>query len=317
MQNPGLNSTAVWLFLLLVPWKLVSADDTQPASPRVHSPLPPPAFQPDRSGGYTFDTGLLRGRLHHAGKPLGLTEVVHLPSGRTLSGAYGLLSPYRVFSGHHRYGTAAWDWPATTRLLDAGTVEVRWAAAPDRPFELRTLYRWLDPTTIQTEVAVIAERALPEFEIFLASYFDGAFADPSVYVAGHPLTGNRPGLLPARKEFGDWQMFPRDAAAVPWIQDGRWRLEPHPVEWTMLPQLAAPLAVRRAEGIGLIGVLMAPASDCFAIATPYAGENHYSIYLSLFGHDLTAGLERTAKARLVIGPALPDAEIIEHYGQFP
>ena len=43
-------------------------------------------------------------------------------------------------------------------------------------------------------------------------------------MVGHPQTDNRPGLLPARKEFGDWQMFPRDAAAVPWIQDGRWRL---------------------------------------------------------------------------------------------
>ena len=80
--------------------------------------------------------------------------------------------------------------------------------------------------------------------------------------------------------------------------------------------MAAPLAVRRAEGIGLVGILMAPAQDCFAIATPYAGETHYSIYLSLFGHDLKAGQERKATARLVIGPALPDAEIIERYGRF-
>ena len=317
MQRQGLNSTARLLFLLLAPLKLVGADDPPAASPPVHHQLPPPAFQPDNSGGYTFDTGVLRGRLHHAGKALGLTEVVHLPSGRTLSGPYGLLSPYRVFSGNHRYGTAAWDWPATTRQLDAGTVEVRWAAEQERPFELRTVYSWADPTTIQAEVTVIAEQALPTFEVFLASYFDGAFADPSVYVVGHPQTDNRPGLLPARNEFGDWQMFPRDAAAVPWIQDGRWRIEPHPVEWAILPPLAAPLAVRRAEGAGLIGVLTAPAQDCFAIATPYAGETHYSIYLSLFGHDLTAGQERKAKARLVIGPALPDTEIIERYGRFP
>ena len=81
--------------------------------------------------------------------------------------------------------------------------------------------------------------------------------------------------------------------------------------------MAAPLAVRRAEGAGLIGVLMAPASDCFAIATPYAGEAHYSIYLSLFGRDLKIGQQQKAKARLVICPTLPDAGIIERYGRFP
>jgi hypothetical protein len=201
--------------------------------------------------------------------------------------------------------------------LDDKTVEIHWAAEAQRPFEMRAVYRWPNPATVEVEFAVKAQHELPAFEVFLASYFDGAFADPSVYVVGHPQTENRPGLLLARKEFGDWQMFPRDAAAVPWIQDGRWQIEPHPVAWSILPQLAAPLAVRRAEGIGLIGVLMAPASDCFAIATPYAGETHYSIYLSLFGHDLLAGQERTAKARLVISPALPDAEIIERYGRFP
>jgi hypothetical protein len=301
------------LAFLVVPLIQVGADELVLVDKRL-SPL---AVNPDGSGGYTFDTGMLRGRLHHAGKALGLTEVVHLPSGQSLSGPYGLLSPYRVFSGNHRYGTAAWDWPATTRPLDDKTVEIHWAAAPERPFAMRGIYRWPNPVTVEVEFTVEARRELPAFELFLASYFDGAFADPFVYVTGHPETGNRPGLCPARKAFGDWQMFPRDAAAVPWIQDDRWRLEPHPVAWSILPQLAAPLAVRRAEGAGLIGVLMAPASDCFAIATPYAGETHYSIYLSLFGHDLTAGQERKATARLVIGPGLPDAEIIERYGRFP
>ena len=143
MQSQGLNSTAELLFLLLAPLKLVGADGPPPARPPVHHQLPPSTFQPDSSGGYTFDNGVLRGRLHHAGKALGLTEVVHLPSGGTLSCPYGLLSPYRVFSGII-LATAPPPgiWPATTRLLDAGTVEVRWAAEPERPFELRMVYRW-------------------------------------------------------------------------------------------------------------------------------------------------------------------------------
>jgi hypothetical protein len=313
MKRPWLRVAFTALAFLVVPLKQAGADELSLVDHRL-SPL---AVNPDGSGGYTFDTGIIRGRLHHAGKALGLTEVVHLPSGRSLSGPYGLLSPYRVFSGNRRFGDAAWDWPSTTRLLDDTTVEIRWAAAPERPFELHAVYRWPNPVTVEAEFTVKAQPEMPAFELFLASYFDGAFTDPFVYVTGHPETQNQPGLLPARKEFGDWQMFPRDAAAVSLVTDGRWQIEPHPVDWAILPRLAAPLAVRRAGGAGLLGALMASAADCFAVSTPYTGETHYSIYLSLFGHDLPAGQERRAKARLVISKELSDAEIIERYGRFP
>ena len=313
MKRPWLRVAFTALAFLVVPLKQMDADELSLIDHR----LSPPAVNPDGSGGYTFDTGIIRGRLHHAGKALGLTEVVHLPSGQSLSGPYGLLSPYRVFSGNQRFGNAAWDWPSTARLLDDKTVEVHWAAEAERPFELRAVYRWPNPATVEVEFTVKARREMPAFELFLASYFDGAFADPFVYVTGHSETENQPGLLPARKEFGDWQMFPRDEAAVSFIKDGRWRIEPHPVDWAILPRLATPLAVRRAEGAGLMGVLMASAADCFAVSTPYTGETHYSIYLSLFGHDLPAGQERRAKSRLVISKELSDAEIIERYRRLP
>jgi hypothetical protein len=313
----GLSAAAA--ALLLAPFILAEARAEEPTGPTSASPArrATHGFTVDANEGYGFDTGVLRGTLRADGKALGLTTVVHVPSGKAVSGPYGLLSLYRVFSGNHRFGTAAWDWPSTARLLDLGAVEVHWPADAERPFDLRAVYRWHDAATLDTTISVTPERALPAFEVFLASYFDGSFADPFVYVSNPPETDHRPALLLARQAYGDWQMFPRNDAAVAIIRDGRWEIEPHPVEWAILPRLAAPLAVRRAAGSGLVGVLMAPAADCFAIATPYVGETHYSVYLSLFGYDLTAGQTRHAKARFVIGEALSDAELIKLHQRLP
>jgi len=41
-------------------------------------------FTAKEDGGYEFDTGILRGRLRDAGKCLGLTSAVHVPTGTTL-----------------------------------------------------------------------------------------------------------------------------------------------------------------------------------------------------------------------------------------
>ena len=82
---------------------------------------------------------------------------------------------------------------------------------------------------------------------------------------------------------GDWQMFPRDEDAAQMITDGRWRYPPSPVAWKIGPRLAAPLGVRRDARSGLTALVMAPAEDCFAVATPYGHDNHRSLYLSLLG----------------------------------
>ncbi|MBM4027537.1 MAG: hypothetical protein FJ280_19340 [Planctomycetes bacterium] len=273
------------------------------------------AFVPNDKGEYTFDTGVLRGTLRAGGKSLGLSSVVHVPSGTRLDRSMGLLSHYRVFTTGQRYGAGGWDWPSTARLLPDGAVQVTWPAA-DRPFEMGALYRWKDPQTIDVETTVTARRDVSGFEVFLASYFAQSFASPFVYVGGHTETHDRPGLLLARRSFGDWQMFPRDAQIVPLIHDGRWKIEPHPVDWAIMPRLAAPLCLRRTTADGLTAILMAPPTDCFAISTPYEGETHYSLYLSLFGRDLKAGQTAKARARLAIAAGIPDEQIIAFYRQY-
>ena len=83
-----------------------------------------------------------------------------------------------------------------------------------------------------------------------------------------------------------------------------------------MPPLVHPLAVRRAPATGLTAVLMAPPGDCFAISTPQQSDPHDSLYLSLFGRDLSAGETAHARARLLIAPRLSQDEILNAWKNY-
>ena len=274
------------------------------------------AFTAKEDGGYGFDTGILRGGLREAGKGLGLTSAMHVPTGTTLNGAYGILSYYRVFTTNKRYGTAAWSWPGTSKLLPDGAVQVTWPEADDRPFEMAAIYRFHDSSTLDVETIVRPGKDLSKFEVFLASYFHEAFPLPQVYVGASPEAEGKPAFLTAKKSFGDWQMFPRNDDVVPIIRDGRWQKEPNPVDWKIMPAMAKPIALRRGSDAAPTAILMAPPDDCFAIATPYEGEGHYSMYFSLFGRDIKAGQTARARLRLVVTNTASDREILDLYRKY-
>lgn len=267
-------------------------------------------FKAADDGGFTFDTGTLRGKLRAGGKSVGLTEVVHVPSGMRLDRSQGLFSHYRVFTRGKRYGGGAWDWPSTATLRPDGAVEVLFRPADGRPIELKAVYRWSDAATLDLETAVRAVADLPGFESFLACYFTEGFTNALAYVQPAPGANPAPRFLAAEQSAGDWQMFPRDAAAAALIQDGRWQFEPNPVAWVLRPFLDRPLAIRRAPAANLSAVIMAPSTDCFAVASPFETEGHYSTYLSLFGRDLKAGETARARARLVLATAAPDSTCV-------
>ncbi|NLH75197.1 MAG: hypothetical protein GX456_19300 [Verrucomicrobia bacterium] len=278
--------------------------------------LPGRVFRPAADGGFEFDTGVLRGRLAKGAKPLGLTDVVHVPSGARLDGSNGLLSHYRVFTRGKRYGGGAWDWPCKVQQLSDAVVEIVWPAEePERPFELRARYEWLSPTRIELRTTVVPTARLEAFEAFLASYCSPAFTNAMVWAKDGGDAGAVPVLKHALKAAGDWQMFARDELAREVIMDGRWKLPPNPVDWAVYPVLAKPVGVRRAESLGLSFVLVGTPRDCFAIATPHESEGHYSMYLCLWGRDMEAGRSATTRTRLelvsgdvnaVVGPLFDD-----------
>ena len=195
-------------------------------------------------------------------------------------------------------------------------MEVRWPAADGRPFEMWAVYRLSGTATLDLETGVRAVADIAKFESFLASYFEKRFTSCRVHVKGHEKTKGRPGFLAADPTFGTWLMAPRDADAVRIIQDGRWKIEPSPVDWAILPEMDRPLSLRRDAASGVTVVVMARPEDCFAVATPHETEPHYSLYLSLFGRDLKAGEEARAHARLLVLVSPGDEQILEAYEAF-
>jgi len=282
------------------------------------------AFTSNDKGEYVFDTSVLRGKLRPEGKSLGLSSVIHVPSGVRLNGRYGIFSFYRIFTTNKRYGHAAWDWPSVSKLLPDGGVQIVWPEGKDHPFEITATYRLTEETTVDLETTVKAQKDLQQFEVFLASYFHESFPAPYIYAKSYPETKAKLGFMPAEKSFGNWQMFPRDRNVLQIIRDGRWEKEPNPVKWSIMPNLSAPVSVRRNEEANLAVILMAPRDDCFAISTPYRGEGHYSLYLSLFGRDVKAGEKVRSHCRFVVVPkgvskrntAISDQQILELYQKY-
>lgn len=259
---------------------------------------------------FRFDTGALRGTLRAKGRSAGLGPVFDCRTGTNLTSSMGLFSHYRLLDRENRYGTGAWDWASAATLLPDGAVEARWTADAAHPFDLAAVYRWASSNALDVTTRVTARKDLRRFESFLASYFAG-FADARVYAQGSPAA-----FVPADQTSGVWQMFPRDAAAVDWIRDGRWTRPPNPVEWAIRPCFAGALGIRRDAASGWTALVMARPSDCFAVATPHSAEGHRSLYLSLFGRDLKAGESISAPARLVLARDLSESAAIALYEEW-
>ena len=274
------------------------------------------AFAAGEQGAYTFDTGLLRGTLCAGGKSSGLTSVVHIPTGTRLEKGSGIFGYYRLLATNHRYGRMGWDLPGTSRLLVDGAVEITLPVAEDRPFELVAVYRWASPGALDLETIVKPSADLSNFEVFLASYFSESLPSPYVCAQSGSGQSGREGFLLAERSYGDWLMFPRDKGLLPMIGDGRWTKEPYPVTWTVMPRLQIPLAFRRGGDSAPVAVLMAPRQDCCAVSTPYEGESHYSLYLSLFGRDIGAGKAATARARFVVTTPGSERQILKLYENY-
>ena len=267
-------------------------------------------FTQAEDGSFTFDTGVLKGVLRQEGRSIGLVPVTYTADGTEITTGEGLFNHYRVFTVGKRYGYGARHWPSRAEHHPDGSIEVIWDVTAERPFELRGIYSWVTPNTIDLVTVVRAEAKLDAFEVFLGSYYQSPFIDSRVWATCDPRGADQEGFVSADEELGVWLAFPRDQQGVDIINDGRWDLEPHPLPWTIMPNYALPLAVRRDPSSGLTVITMTQRADCFGIFTPYGEEKHYSNYLSFFGRDIEAGESARAHSRLVVLPDPTEAEIL-------
>jgi len=264
------------------------------------------------AGELRFDTGVLRGVLREGGASVGLNPIEHTAGSVALAKWPGLLNYYRVFTTKHRHGDTMRDVRSEAEVIAPDTLRVRWAPCEERPFALTATYRWSAPDTLDVETVVEAKTALPDFEVFLSSYAVDRFPAAAVYVK---LEDGKSGFVAADPRFGQWQMFPRDAAAVKLIQDGRWAIPPNPVDWVIRPEFAAPLSYRRDPASKLAIIIMTRPQDCFALSAPQSNDPHYSLYQSLFGRTLAAGDTARACTRMIVAP-LEEAAIVTRYEEF-
>jgi hypothetical protein len=270
----------------------------------------PLVFKPAAAGEFTFDTGVVRGKLREGGASKGLSHVIHIPTGQRLDSSMGLFSHYRVFTQGHRYGVGAWDWPSQATLEEDGSVSVRWAATADRSFEMKAHFRWVTTNTLDLETTVTAKANLIKFESFLASYFTPVFTNTAVCADAPEM------FITARKEAGLRQAFPRDATASLVIKDGRWQFEPYPIDWVLMPKFSKALAFRRAPGLDITAAVMSDPRECFAICTPDETDPHYSTYLSHFGRDIGVGERATARARMIFLTRPAEQDLFTAYARF-
>ena len=270
----------------------------------------PLAFKPAAAGEFTFDTGVVRGKLREGGASKGLSQVIHIPTSQRLDSSMGLFSHYRVFTQGHRYGVGAWEWPSQATLEEDGSVSVRWPATVDRPFEMKAHYHWVTTDTLDLETTVTAKTNLIKFESFLASYFAPFFTNTAICADGPEM------FIIARKEVGARQAFPRDTTASVVIKDGRWKFEPYPIDWVLMPKFSKALAFRRAPGLGITAAIMSDPRECFAICTPDETDPHYSTYLSHFGRDIVVGERATARARMIFLTRPGEQGLFTAYARF-
>lgn len=268
-------------------------------------------FIQKEDGSFSFDTGILRGILRKNGKSTGIVPLNYINDSTSISKGEGLFNHYRVFTKGTRYGYGARRWPSTAKLNSDGGVSVFWAQTPERPFELQGIYSIIAPNVIDLVTIVHAKQNLHDFEVFLASYFNPNFNDSKVLSYQNPGQEEEPIFISAEKELGEWLGFPRDEQALKVISDGRWTLEPHPIDWTIMQYYALPLAIRQDRTTGLTIVVITKQEDCFGIFTPYNDEKHYSQYLSLFGYDIKRGKTAQAHSRLVFLKNPTNEEILQ------
>jgi len=312
MVSCRFQHACVFNFIPLVLWLAVGCAVTAHRNSNA-AEADPLSFIGLENGEYRFDTGVLQGLLHAGGRSTGLAPMSDTVTGKVLTKGMGCLSPYRILSAGTQHGIAAWYWPSETRRLPDGAVEVRWAADETYPLELTAVYRWTTANVADVVITAVPRKDLPQFEIFVASYFEG-FTEALVYA--QDAASGQPKFVPALKSDGVWQVFPRDGALAKLVSDGRWQHPPHPVTWTVRDPLAGPLAIRRHPELGLTALLMSPPDDCFAVYTPYGEDGHGSLYLGLLGHDVKAGQAATGRARLVIARDLNDERAVAAYRDY-
>ena len=270
---------------------------------------------------YEFETGALKGAIR-AGNALphhGVIGLRHKPTGAEFAHPeWSMLNIFRIMGVDPEddggVGGDLGQPRSEEHQIEAsdGALTLYWPPIPERRAGVHLKYE-VGEDHIDVTVSVRAEAHYGGFDLLLSSYNNpkvaphvflardkfeltdvpGKFEDEPelVWVTMHPAT--RGGVL----------IFPRDADAVRIFSDGRWDTL---ARFSPVRRYKLPLMFHRA-GSGPAAVWMTPPDTCFAMGAGYDSPDpddrfthNNPSYFSLFGGDVQAGDELSAKARLSI-----------------
>ncbi len=259
-----------------------------------------------------FDLDDVSVELTPGGSYHGVTRLTDRRTGRqVIDERYSALNLFRLFAVNQGMGQPRLMDREVT-LTDDGMV-IHWPRTDVFHGDLTARYVVREPGLIDLSVTARHEGSYAGFEVFVSSYFDQALR-PYVYLKPDPRANQTDYdlVLPTYNPVfqGTLLVFPRDEHAARMCLDGRWSrcemsaptVQPCPVRHFQVP--VAWLAVPDSD---LAVVLGSRPGDCCAVSTRYwpDEESHrmttYSAFdLALFGHDATAGMERTVRVRLAL-----------------
>ena len=272
-----------------------------------------------------FSTDMVSGKYLTAGRYQGMRELVHRPTGLSIAAGEklpGLVSPYRVFANHRRYGDLR-DRPTRVELVPEG-LRITHPQDDDNPFELVSLYSWRDDT-LDIQYAITPSAPLLGFEMGVASYLAAGFRG---FVSRQSNEWGEPGCRIVPVDVNPltdvYALFPRSEAELRTICDGRWDLPPYPIRYSVPAYYAHALAYRRHAKSGVTVLGLADPKECYAICLPVnnppdepdPARGYQAIYFYLLGRDLQAGATVTTNLRWIVGQDLSEPEILARWQSF-
>ncbi len=279
---------------------------------------------------YEFETSALKGAIR-AGNALphhGVTRLRHKQTGAEFAHPdWSMLNIFRIMGvdleDDGGMGGDLGQPRSEEHEIEAsdGALTLYWPPIPARRAGVRLKYE-VGEDYIDVSVSVRAEAGYGRFDLLLSSY-NNPEVNPHVFLARDKFElTDVPGKFDDEPELvrvtmhpatrGGVLIFPRDADAVRIFSDGRWDTLARfsPVRRYKVPLMfhrAGSGSVAGAPAAGPAAVWMTPPDTCFAMGTGYDSPDpddrfthNNPSYFSLFGQDVQAGDELSAKARLSI-----------------
>lgn len=276
--------------------------------------------------GAAFETDLIRGDVIADGERFQVANLIWKPSGLTVDTGMAL-APYRLLARDSWMGEVR--QMLHERTISDGGVSVAFGPGFSHQAELRFRVELNRPDAIDVSVDLRPFAAYPNYELLISAYLAYGFR-PGAYI-GPGVRGETVDPVQVRPVHSSvyenmYVAFPRDEASAAIISDGRWQRGRHHTRFAPLRYYALPVAFSAHEPSALDVLLMAPPEDVFSVAMAYHSDNpaddvgqHRSLYLSLFGRDITPGQRIRTAFRLQVGeynrsPELHQAAVNDFLG---